>query len=108
MVDFAYVGPEQWASGTQLLRIENTGRQDHQMRLVRLREGASLQDWMEAEDPDALATTVAGMARVGPGEVAYLPVTLTTGTYIATCLVADGATKRPHIELGMLRAIRVP
>jgi hypothetical protein len=108
MVDFAYVGPEQWASGAQLIRIENTGRQDHQLRLARLKEGASLQDWMNAENPDSLATTVAGMARVGPGEVAFLPLTLTSGSYVAYCLVADGDSKRPHIELGMLRAIQVP
>ncbi|AMW06148.1 hypothetical protein GEMMAAP_17865 [Gemmatimonas phototrophica] len=108
MVDFAYVGPEQWTAGPQLLRVENTGKQDHQLRLSRLREGASLGDWMQAENPDSLAITMAGMARVSPGEVAYLPVTLMKGTYVAYCLVADGASKRPHIELGMLRAIQVP
>ena len=63
---------------------------------------------MTADDPDTVATTVAVMARVGAGEVAYLPVTLTSGTYIAYCLVADATTKRPHLELGMLRAIQVP
>jgi hypothetical protein len=108
LVDFAYVGPDHWAPGPQLLRIENTGQQDHQLRLARLREGASLQAWMEADDPDTVATTVAGMARIGSGEVAYLPVDLTPGTYIAYCLVADAATRRPHVELGMLRAIQVP
>ena len=108
LVDFAYVGPEHWAPGAQVLRLENTGKQDHQLRLARLRVGASLQAWMQADDPDAVATTVAGMARVGPGEVAYLPVDLKPGTYVAYCLVADASTQRPHVELGMLRAIQVP
>jgi hypothetical protein len=76
--------------------------------LARLREGASLQAWMQADDPDTVATTVAGMARLGPGEVAYLPVNLTPGTYIEYCLVTDAITKRAHIELGMLREIHVP
>lgn len=108
LVDFAYVGPDHWAPGAQLLRIENTGPQDHQLRLARLRNGASVQMWMTADDPDTVATTVVGMARVSAGEVAYLPVDLTPGSYIAYCLVTDGATKRPHVELGMLRAIQVP
>ena len=108
MVDFAYVGPDAWTAGTQWLRIVNTGTQDHQLRLARLRDGASPQAWLAAENPDTLSTTVAGMARVGPGEVAYLPVVLTRGTYIAYCLVGDVATHRPHVELGMLRIIEVP
>ena len=108
LVDFAYVGPDHWPPGAHMLRIENTGKQDHQLRLARLREGATLQAWMQADDPNTVATTVAGMARVGAGQVAYLPVDLTPGTYIANCLVTDGTTKRPHVELGMLRTITVP
>ena len=107
-IPFAYIGPDHWAPGAQLLRIENTGKQDHQLRLARLRDGASLKAWTTADDPETVATTLLGMARLGPGEVAYLPVDLTPGTYIAYCLVADMTTKRPHVELGMLRAIQVP
>lgn len=108
MVDFAYVGSEHWAPGAQLLRIENTGSQDHQLRLARLRDGGTLQAWMQADNPDRVAIPMVGMARVGAGEVAYLPINLTPGSYIAYCLVTDSATKRPHVELGMLRAIQVP
>lgn len=108
MVDFAYVGPDRWAAGVQSLRIENTGQQDHQFRLVRLREGVTLQQWMTADDPNTMATPVAGMARVGSGEVAYLPVDLLPGSYVAYCLIPDATSKRPHVEMGMLRAIQVP
>ncbi len=108
MIDFAYLGPERWTRGTQFLRIENTGQQDHQVRLARLREGASLRTWMTADDPDTVATLFAGMARVGPGEAAYLPVDLAPGAYVAYCLVPDAKTRQPHVELGMVRLIQVP
>jgi hypothetical protein len=108
MVDFAYVGPDHWPAGEQLLRIENTGKQDHQLRLERLHDGVTLQQWMQADDQTALSTPVSGMARVGAGETAYLPVTLGAGSYVAYCLVADATSKQPHIMLGMLRAIQVP
>jgi hypothetical protein len=107
LVDFAYVGPDRWASGVQWLRIENAGKQDHQLRLARLRDGASLKDWITAGDPDTVATTVTGMARIGPSEVAYLPVDLTPGTYVVYCLIPDLKTHRVHVELGMLREIHV-
>ena len=107
MVDFAYVGPERWAAGSHMLRVHNGGRQDHLFVLARLRPGSSLQDWMKADDAGEIATPVAGVARLGPGAVAYLPVELQSGAYIAYCLIKDPGTQRVHVELGMLRAIRV-
>ncbi|WP_373065474.1 hypothetical protein [Gemmatimonas sp.] len=108
MIDFAYLGPEQLTRGAQLLRVENSGQQDHQVRLARMRAGASLRSWMTADHRDAVAKTFAGMARVGPGEVAYLPVDLAPGAYVAYCLIAEATTRRPHLELGMVRLIQVP
>jgi uncharacterized cupredoxin-like copper-binding protein len=51
--------------------------------------------------------SVAGVARLGPGAVAYLPVELPPGTYVLYCLTPDAASGRPHIQLGMFRAIEV-
>lgn len=107
LVDFGYLGPEAWPAGPHLLRVENRGRQDHQLRLARLRVGSSLRQWMSADDPGEHATDVAGVARLGAGAVAYLPVELSAGAYVAYCLVADPASGRPHVELGMLRVFQV-
>jgi len=107
MVDFAYVGPDRWPAGSHMLRIENRGQQEHQLRLARLRRGTSLQDWMNAEEPEEHATAVAGIARLGPGAVAYLPVELSAGAYVAYCLIPDPASGVPHGEMGMVRAIQV-
>ena len=107
MVDFADVIPERWTAGSHLLRVQNRGRQDHQLRLVRLRAGSTVMTWMNAERPNQHAVPVAGLARMGPGAVAYLPVELIPGRYILFCLVADPATGRPHVEMGMLRSIEI-
>lgn len=108
LIDFAFMGPDHWAAGEQLLRIENTGKQDHQLRLERLHDGVTLQQWMQTEAQETVATPIAGMARLGPGQTAYLPVTLTAGSYVAYCLVSDPSTKQQHVMLGMIRAIQVP
>ena len=107
MVEYAYVGPDRWRAGSHMLRIENSGRQDHQLRLARLRPGASIRDWMSAADPGTVAAPVAGVARMGPGAVAYLPVELAAGSYVAYCLVTDPASGRQHVAMGMLRAIQL-
>ena len=107
MVDFAYIVPERWAAGSHMLRVQNRGRQDHQLRLVRLREGSSVTTWMNAGEPDQHVVPVAGVARLGAGAVAYLPVELPRGGYLLYCLIPDPVSGRPHIERGMLRSIQV-
>ena len=107
MTDFAYVGPDRWPAGRHVLAVRNGGAQDHQLRLARLRPGATLRDWMEADDPGQVATDVAGVARLGAGQTAYLPVELSPGEYVAYCLVPDPRSGEPHVMLGMFRAIHV-
>lgn len=107
MVDFAYMGPEDWEAGPQVLRVDNAGQQDHQVRMARLKEGSTMRDWMYAEHPTDHATDIAGVARMGTGVVAYLPVNLRPGEYVIYCLVPDKDSGKPHAMLGMLRAIHV-
>lgn len=107
MADFAYPGPDRWTAGSHVLRVSNEGPQDHQLRLARLRPGATVRDWMDAEEAKDYATDVAGVARIGAGRVAYLPVVLPAGEYVAYCLIPDPRSGRAHVELGMFRAIHI-
>lgn len=126
LVDFAYTGPEVWtapahantnahanargapdSTATYMLRVENTGRQDHQVRIERLLNGATARTWLSADDRANISQYVGGIARMGTGAVAYLPMRLAPGTYVVYCLVPDAASRTPHIELGMLREVTV-
>lgn len=107
MIDFAYMGPEDWEAGQQVLRVDNAGQQDHQVRIARLKAGSTMRDWLHAEEPNDHATNIAGVARMGSGVVAYLPVDLPPGEYVIYCLVPDKDSGKPHVMLGMLRAIHV-
>jgi hypothetical protein len=107
LVDFAYVGPDRWTGGPQVLRVENAGHQDHQLRLVQLPPGTTATDWMNAEDPGEVGTPIAGVARMGPGAVVYLPLELAPATYVAYCLITDPGSGREHVLMGMMKAIQV-
>lgn len=105
MTDFAYNTSGSWPAGPNMLRIENAGAQDHQVRLARLHDGASLRDWLDAEG--RLGTDLVGVARMGTGAVTFLPVDLQAGAYVLYCLIPDPGSGEPHIALGMLKSIRV-
>ncbi len=107
MADFAFVTDVPWHPGHKLLKVVNTGREDHQLRIDRLHAGATLQDWIAAEDRSQLAEPIAGVARTGPGQTVYLPMQLSPGTYVLYCLVPSAATGEPHAILGMIRAVTV-
>lgn len=120
LVDFAYTGPDTWTAPTSantgdtaaatalhMLRVENTGKQDHQVRIERLLHGTSLRAWLTTEDHNTMSEYVGGIARMGTSAVVYLPMRLAPGTYVIYCLVPDAVTRAPHIEKGMLRALTV-
>ena len=107
LADFAFVGPDRWTAGPHLLRVANVGSQDHHLRLDRLRDGVTLQLWLKNEDATPMSDPIAGIARMAPGAVSYLPVELIRGTYVIYCLVPHPVSERPHVELGMVREIQV-
>ena len=66
-----------------------------------------MERWLKNEDAVQLSDAIVGVARMAPGTVAYLPMDLLPGRYIVYCLVPHPASHRPHVEMGMLREIRV-
>ena len=50
----------------------------------------------------------AAPAASSPGEDGYIDLDLAPGTYLAMCFLADEATGKRHVELGMLAQLTVP
>jgi hypothetical protein len=107
MLDFAYRSTERWPAGAHWVRVTNEGREDHLVLVARLRDGATLRDWADADDPGRVATPLTGVARMGPGTVAYLPVTMRPGRYVLYCMIPHAGSGKPHVELGMFREVVV-
>lgn len=75
------------------------------MLIARLRDGATLSDW--SKNPEQVVTPVIGAARMGPGGVAYLPVSLSPGRYVLYCLILQAKSGTMHRALGMFKEITV-
>ena len=111
--EFAFDVPTTVKAGTTRIQVHNAGSQVHEMVLIKLDPGYTLDDIKAAvSDPasegppdwvhqttswDAQSTTVTGQ----------LTVDLTPGTYGVLCFLPDTATGTPHALLGMANSFTV-
>lgn len=109
-------------AGRHTIRVENTGREPHDMNMMKLAPGRTLADVQRLLNPERarrsvdrdeppppfheLGSMVGGVAAMAPSMSAYFDAELTPGEYVLFCMVTapDG---RSHIEHGMIRQIRV-
>jgi len=98
--------------GQRILRIDNTGPQDHHLLIQRLEPGRTLADverWIAGgrKGPRPISPIFFGTSRQSRGETLYVAVNLAIGTYLFICRVPDAADGRPHVDHGMRTEIRV-
>ncbi len=102
-------------AGTHTIRIENTGAQAHEVLLVRLNEGATVQDMVSYVDQMEAgtvagpppATPMGGVAGMAPGARNWITVTLTPGEYGLLCFVPDAADGKMHTHHGRARQFTI-
>jgi hypothetical protein len=123
LVDHAFVPDSSlMKAGRHTIRVENGGREPHDMNMMKLAPGRTLEDLRRVLNPerarrpgdkdeppppfDELGSMVGGIAAMAPSMSAYFDADLTPGEYLLFCMVTapDG---RSHIEHGMIRQIRI-
>lgn len=113
-LDYAFGGPRALPPGPTSIAFENRGEVEHEMILVLLKEGVTLDQVMEGvaagADPAEFTEGGAGILIVGPGGTAAsrLLVDLLPGrTYALVCNFQDEPEAPPHTALGMIAALEV-
>lgn len=102
-------------AGTHTIRIENGGVQGHEVLLVKLNEGATVQDMVAYVDQMEAgtvagpppATPMGGVAGMEPGGRNWITVALTPGEYGLLCFVPDSGDGRLHTHHGMARQFSI-
>ena len=112
--DYAFNVPESLPPGRTAFTFENAGQVPHEMILVRLKEGVTLPQVLEAasggQDPADFTEGGAAILIASPGDTAgtRMLVDLLPGrTYALVCNFEDGEGKPPHVALGMAKSIAV-
>ena len=108
--DFAFEAPDEIPAGLTTLRLENRGQTLHHVQLVRLDEGKTAGEYLDAlragGPPPAWAVEVGGPNAPDPGADANATSVLQPGSYLLLCFV-DIPGGVPHIMKGMVRPLKV-
>ncbi len=114
LVDFAFVMPAEIESGPQTWQISNKGTQWHEMAIIKMAEGASVDDVMamimSEEEPSGPPPfeMVGGWTPIGAGETAWTTMDLPPGNYTVLCFLPDlNGDFSPHMTHGMVASLTV-
>jgi hypothetical protein len=108
--DFIITMPANISAGTHTYNVVNTGTQPHEVSLLKLAPGKSIQDiaqYMQNSNSPAPFSFAGGIGALAPGSTGWMTLSLAKDNYIAMCMVPDPSTGKAHFELGMLTQFTV-
>lgn len=117
LVDFAFGLPVKLTAGEQTWLIENLGQQWHELIIIPVPDGTTLEDAMMllmaveegAEGEGGMPEFAAVWSPMSAGEKAWMTVDLAPGTYLVSCFIPDVNSDEHaiHAELGMIQIVTV-
>jgi hypothetical protein len=110
MKDFTFVMPDQLPAGPATYKVVNEGPQIHELNLLKLAPGATVQDvvaWSRNPAAPPPFEAVGGINAFSQDGAGYMTVALEPGNYIAVCNVPDPASGAAHSQLGMIKEFTV-
>ncbi len=111
MKDFAYTLPASIQAGPTIWKVVNDGPQPHEMTVVKLDDGVSVDDFVtyvtQNGPADIPGTSLGGVQGLQEGLASYLSYDLEPGEYVVLCDVPDSNTGMPHFMLGMVAGFTV-
>lgn len=108
--DFSITLPQGF-TGRGTYRVVNRGAQPHEVAIVRLAPGKTVQDLQAfvAGPPSGPPPIIpaGGGQGISRGRTEYLHLNLPAGRYVALCFIPDPGSGKPHVALGMLTTFTV-
>ncbi len=110
LTDYDFVFDTPLKSGAQVIEVQNSAAQPHEVVIARLAPGASaeeLMQWMEKPEGPPPGEPMGGTAGLSIGMTNYVHTDLSAGEYALICFIPDAADGRPHFLHGMVKQITV-
>jgi hypothetical protein len=97
-------------AGTRTIKVHNVGQQHHEVELVQLAPGVSVNDfmnWMQKMNGPPPGKALGGVAGMETGMTQYFSASFTPGNYALICFLPDAKDGKPHFAHGMVQQITV-
>ena len=117
LVDFAFGLPVELPAGEQTWLIENLGEQWHELIVIPVPDGTTLEDAMslllavegDTEGEGSMPEFAAVWSPMSAGERAWVQVDFAPGTYLVSCFIEDVNSDEHaiHAALGMIQIVTV-
>ena len=109
--DFAFQAPDTIAAGRTTLRLVNKGPEHHHIWLIKLEQGKTLKDLVEATKSHGplpkWAVDVGGPNTPEPGGETSATLDLEAGSYVMVCVIPSMKDGQPHFMKGMFKELTV-
>ena len=104
-IDYQFILSQRIKPGFHTIEVINHGTQPHELVIVKLAPGATVQDAIASFEPGASGPhqgeLVGGITGIERGERVHFTGEFETGRYGLICFVPDTTTGRPHFLHGM-------
>jgi len=110
LTDFDFVLDAPLKSGVQVIEVQNSAEQQHEVLIARLAPGATAADllqWIEKPEGPPPGEPMGGTVGLSSGMTNYVHTDFPAGEYALICFIPDAADGRPHYAHGMIKQISV-
>ena len=108
--DYAFDISTPLKAGRQVVRVEDAGPQPHELVLVKLEPGKTVEQmaqWAEKMQGPPPGSFLGGVSPISAGEASFITLELTPGEYGLLCFLPDSKDMKPHLVHGMVKQITV-
>jgi hypothetical protein len=108
--DYSFTMSKPLAAGRQMIKVENAAAQPHEIVLVQLAPGKTIQDvakWASEMKGPPPGKPIGGIPAFVKGKNTYFEASLEPGEYGMICFVPDSKDGKPHFAHGMMQQIKV-
>jgi plastocyanin len=106
LLDYNFELSKALKPGTRTIRVRNDAQQPHEVLIVRLAPGKTVNDvlaWIEKPQGPPPGEPIGGTTGIATGGWNDVTLTLTPGEYGLLCFVPDAKDGKPHFVHGMLK-----
>ncbi|MDO8547223.1 MAG: hypothetical protein Q7R68_07665 [Nitrospirales bacterium] len=106
LADFSFELSRPMTAGTRTIHVVNKGSQAHEVVLVKLAPGASVENFLDAFRPGVAFSPagkpIGGLVGLDPGREGYFRAEFSPGKYGLICFLPGPTTRAPHFVQGMM------